>query len=358
MAESSPLAEKIGICVAGIGRAGMIHARNFATNVPGARLVALADPAKEALEAAGKELGVSALYTDVAAALKDQAVDAIVVAAPTVFHKDIVIAAAAAGKHVLCEKPMATDAAACERMIAAADKAGVKLQLGFVRRYDRSFLAAREAIDRGEIGQVVCVKSLTHGPSIPKGWQYDLRKSLGPLAEVNSHDIDTLRWITGSEFKEVYAIAGNYRCPDAKAEFPDFYDNVVLVASFTNGMQGFIGGAVSVRYGYDARVEVLGQRGVVFIGELSGARGPQTHYSELAGPGFAVCNDTAGMTRPIAKSWRDLFAEAYVREDASFIECILLDKTPIATGIDGLIAVKVVEAGNRSIIERRPVRLS
>ena len=336
----------------------MIHARNFASKVGGAQLVALADPAKEALEAAAQELGVKALYADPLKAMENPAVDAVVVASPTIFHKDIVVAAAAAGKHVLCEKPMATTVAACEEMIAATDKARVKLQLGFVRRYDRSFLAAKEAIDRGQIGAVVCVKSLTHGPSIPKAWQYDLRKSLGPLAEVNSHDIDTLRWITGSEFREVHAIAGNYRCPEAKAEFPDFYDNLILIASFENGMQGFIGGAVSVRYGYDARVEVLGQRGVVFIGELFGAGGSQMRYSGSGGPGFAVCTDRNEMTHPIARSWRDLFAEAYLREDISFVECILQDKTPVATGHDGMMAVTVVEAGNRSIIERRPVRLS
>ena len=339
------MADKVGICVIGAGRAGLIHARNFAGKVPGAHLAALADPVKEALASAGAELGVSALYADPIQAIRDPAVRAIVVASPTIHHRDIVLAAAAAGKHILCEKPMATTPAACQEMIAAVEKNHVKLQLGFVRRYDRSFLAAKEALDRGDIGQVVSVKSLTHGPSIPKPWQYDLRVSLGPLAEVNSHDIDTIRWFTGSDFREVYAIAGNYRCPDAKASFPDFYDNVMLVACLENGMQGFIGGAVSVRYGYDARVEVLGQRGIVFVGELNEGS-------------FAVCSDRNELTRPVARSWRDLFSEAYLREDSSFIECILQDKTPLATGYDGMMAVKVVEAGNRSIIEKRPVRLN
>ena len=338
------MAETIGICVIGCGRAGLIHAKNFATGVPGARLVALADPVKEALAEAGESLGVSSLYSDPAQAIKDPCVHAIVVACPTILHKDIVVAAAGAGKHILCEKPMATTPSDCRQMIAASEKARVKLQIGFMRRFDRGFQGAKEAVDRGDIGQVVSVKSLTHGPSIPKPWTFDLRVSLGPLAEVSSHDIDTIRWITASEFREVYAIAGNYRCPDAEANFPDYYDNVMLLASLDNGMQGFVGGAVSVRYGYDARVEVLGQRGIVFIGELSGGS-------------FAVCNDQGAMARPIVKSWSNLFAEAYLREDAGFIECILQDKTPAATGYDGMMAVKVVEAGNRSIAEKRPVRL-
>ena len=98
---------------------------------------------------------------------------------------------------------------------------------------------------------------------------FDLAKSNGTLAEVNSHDIDTLRWFTGSEFDEVYAIAGNYRCPQALPAYPDYYDNFVLTALFKNGMQGLIDGAASVSYGYDARVEVLGTHGVLFVGQLS-----------------------------------------------------------------------------------------
>ena len=100
--------------------------------------------------------------------------------------------------------------------------------------------------------------------------EYDIRQSNGPLSEVNSHDIDTLRWFSGAEFEEVYAVAGNYRSPDARERYPDFYDNVLLVASFENDMQGLIDGAASVRYGYDARVEVLGTRGIAFVGELRG----------------------------------------------------------------------------------------
>ncbi len=335
---------RIGLCVAGLGRAGMIHARNFASRVPNACLAAVSDPVEEVRAAAGRELGVSRVYADYRQALDDAAVEAVVVATPTDVHREIVVEAAARGKHILCEKPMAMNAAECQEMTAAAERGRVKLQIGFMRRYDRSFVAAREAVDRGDIGEVVCVKSVTHGPSIPKPWQYDIAKSNGPLAEVNSHDIDTLRWFTGSEFEEVYCIAGNYRCAEARERFPEFYDNLLLTARFRNGMQGLIDGAAAVRYGYDARVEVLGTRGIVFIGELRGNS-------------MVVCADTGRMTHPIVSSWRDLFAEAYLAEDMSFIECILNDKAPRATGSDGMRAVEVVSAGNRSIREKQPVRL-
>jgi predicted dehydrogenase len=336
--------DTIGVCVIGVGRAGMIHARNFAKGASNAKLVAVADPDEEAAQKACRELDLSTYYLDYQEALHDDQIDAVVVVSPTVYHKDIVVAAATAGKHILCEKPMAMTVAECDEMIKAVEKNQVKLQIGFMRRFDKSFMYAKERVVAGEIGDVVLVKSLTRGPSIPQRWQYDIKKSNGPLAEVNSHDIDTLRWFTESEFKEVYVIGGNYRCPEAEEEFPDFYDNVVMTASFENGMQGCIDGAVSVRYGYDARVEIVGTKGVIFVGRL--------RENEVI-----VCNKDAGIVTPFMETWRTLFSDAYQREDQEFIACIIEDKSPRVTGIDGKMAVKVVNAGNQSIRENRPVKL-
>ncbi|MBM3862069.1 MAG: oxidoreductase [Verrucomicrobia bacterium] len=320
--------DNIGVCVIGCGRAGLIHARNFAS---GGRLAALCDPVAEVRTQACAELGVSLSFADYRQALDSDAVRAIVVVTPTSLHREIVTAAAAAGKHILCEKPMAMTAGECDDMIRAAERYGVKLQIGFMRRFDGGFVAAKKRLDAGEIGDVVLVKSLTYGPSIPKPWMYDISKSNGPLAEVNSHDIDTLRWFSGSEFAEVFAVASNYRCPDAKKEFPDFYDNVVLTARFRNGMQGVICGAQGVGYGYDARCEVLGQRGIITAGAWPG-------------PGMS-------------KSWQTLFADAYRAEDEDFIRCILEDRLPRVTGLDGKRAVEVVNAGNESIRTGKPVTL-
>jgi myo-inositol 2-dehydrogenase/D-chiro-inositol 1-dehydrogenase/scyllo-inositol 2-dehydrogenase (NAD+) len=173
---------------------------------------------------------------------------------------------------------------------------------------------------------------------------YDLKASNGPLAEVNSHDIDTLRWYTGSDFQEVYAVAGNYRCPEARERFPDFYDNVSLVARFRNGMQGFIGGAVAVGYGYDSRVEVLGARGLLLVGR-------QEHHATVS------CTPEGRISRPFVKSWRNLFMEAYAEEDRDFLRAVAEGRPPRVSGRDGMMAVQVVEAGNRSIREGRPVSL-
>jgi predicted dehydrogenase len=239
---------------------------------------------------------------------------------------------------------MAMTVEECQEMNRAVQEHGVVLQVGFMRRFDDGFQAAAEAIERGDIGPVVQVKSLTHGPSVPQPWMYDLKASNGPLAEVNSHDIDTLRWFTGSDFQEVYAVAGNYRCPEARERFPDFYDNVSMVARFRNGMQGFIGGAVAVGYGYDSRVEVLGTRGLLSVGR-------QEHHATV------TCTPEGQIRRPFVKSWRNLFMEAYAEEDRDFARAVADHRPPRVSGRDGMMAVQVVEAGNRSIREGRPVSL-
>jgi myo-inositol 2-dehydrogenase/D-chiro-inositol 1-dehydrogenase/scyllo-inositol 2-dehydrogenase (NAD+) len=160
---------------------------------------------------------------------------------------------------------------------------------------------------------------------------------------VNSHDIDTLRWFTESEFSSVYAIGGNYRSPDARAEFPDFYDNVVVSAAFANGCQGAIDGAQGVGYAYDARTEILGTKGCVFVGRLQD-KSVVTYTA-----------DSHAGTYSTVPSWRQLFEPAYLAEDIAFTESIANDTPPFVTGKDGLMAVRVVNAGNTSIMEKRIV---
>jgi len=335
----------LGVCVIGSGRAGMIHAENFAKNVPGAYLAAVVDPVEQVAKDACDKLGISTYYAHHQQALDDPNVDAVIIVTPTKYHVEIAIAAAKAKKHILCEKPMAMNVDECKKMIAAAEENNVVLQIGFMRRFDAGFIQAKEIVDSGEIGDVVMVRSNTRGPSVPRPWMYDLKKSNGPLAEVNSHDIDALMWFAGSNIKSIYAIGGNYRSPDAKAEFPDFYDNVSAVVSFENGMQGMIDGAQGVGYAYDSRVEILGTKGCVFVGRLTDNA-------------VVTCTaDNGNGVYPLVSSWTKLFEGAYLAEDIAFIDSIVNGTPPKASGLDGLMAVKVVDAGNRSIIEKRIVEL-
>lgn len=332
--------KNLGICLIGAGRAGMIHANNFKNKVPGAHMEAVVDYYEEVAKKAAEELGAPKYFTDYKDILNDDAVDAVVVVAPTNLHKDIVVDCAKAGKHVFCEKPMAMNSEECQAMIDACEEAGVILQIGFMRRHDESFKAAKEQVLSGAIGDLVMVRSCTRGPSKPQEWMYDIKKSNGILAELNSHDIDTVRWFADSDIKTLNVVAGNYRCREIADKYPDYYDNVILSGEFENGVQYVIDGASYVKYGYDAQVELLGTKGVIRLGKSEGNN-------------VVTINDESGMTRPFISTWRLLFKDAYLTEDIHFVECIQKGETPCVTGRDGLMAVKTVEMGNKAIVEKR-----
>ena len=326
----------ISVALIGCGRAGMIHAHNFHGRVPNAKITAVADISEEAARAAAAALSISAFYTDYRELLKKEPVDAVIVVSPTHLHHQIVLDCAKAKKHILCEKPMAMTVSECEDMIACCRENGVKLQLGFMRRHDKSFQRAKESLERGDIGELVQIHSCTRGPSKPRPWMYDLKASNGILAEVNSHDIDAVRWFAGSEIDKLYAVGGNYRNPEATAEYPDYYDSVLMSGTFQNGVQFVIDGAAYVQYGYDAKMELVGTKGVIHVGRAEA-------------DSVTVTNKERGIATPFINSWMTLFEQAYQAEDESFVNAILYDKEPSVTGLDGLMAVKIVNAGSASI---------
>lgn len=337
--------KKVRVCLIGCGRAGMIHARSYAGGVADAELIAMCDPFDASLEAACAEIPVKYRYTDYREALANPEIDAVIVVTPTQFHHDVVIAAAKVGKHVFCEKPMANDENECDEMIAACKEAGVKLQLGFMRRFDKSFRRGKEVIDSGAIGQVAMIKSNTYGPSEPKEWMYDVRRSYGPIGEVNSHDFDTLRWYAGSEVKRIHAVGSNFRSPEKAEQYPEYYDTCSVLLEFENGVIGTITGAQYVRYGYDSRTEILGTTGIVKVGSQ------KANEVELVTENRQIITDSMD-------SWRTLFREAYVAEARAFVKCILEDTEPEVTGHDGKMALMLVNQGLRSILEHRPIDLS
>jgi len=337
--------EKVRVCLIGCGRAGMIHARSYAGHIREAELAALCDPMPENLKAARDELNVDRVFSDYTDVMARDDIDAVVVVTPTQFHRDIVIAAAKAHKHVFCEKPMASTTEECDEMIAACRENGVKLQLGFMRRFDRSFRRGKEQLDSGAIGKVTLLKSNTYGPSQPKPWMFDVRRNYGPIGEVNSHDFDTLRWYAGSEVKMVHAVGHNFRSPEAADEYPEYYDTCSVLLEFENGVVGSITGAQYVAYGYDSRTEILGTNGIIKVGSQ---RANDVETVTAQGTILADSMD----------SWRTLFREAYVEEDRAFIRAVLEDTEPEVTGHDGKMALLLVQEGLRSILEKRPVYIN
>ena len=338
----------IRVCLVGAGRAGKVHANTLANHLPTARLAAVVDASAEARDGMGDAFGVDepsrfALLED---ALGGAEFEAVVITTPTFTHAALAVTAAAAGKHVFLEKPMALSLAECDAIIAAAQQAGVILQLGFMRHFDPEFSAAARRIQAGEIGQPMMIKSLTHGPGLPPPWARDLKTSNGALAEVNSHDWDCVRWLMGSNIERVYVEVANFKGRANQIDTPYFYDNVLVNLRFASGGLGSISGICPCQYGYDARVEIVGEQGIMQIGDLQGQA-------------VVVCtNRDQGLITPIYRTWPERFAWGYINEMSHFIDCVRNGTAPMVGGAEGRWAVAGVLAGTRSFLEERPVRLA
>jgi predicted dehydrogenase len=338
----------IRICLVGAGRAGKVHANTIANFLPSAKLAAIVEAVPETRELAGEAFGVKpeARFESLESATLSASFEAVVITTPTFTHASLAVMAAQAGKHIFLEKPMAISLAECDAILHAVQQAGVFLQIGFMRRFDPEFSAAAGRIEKGEIGQPMMVKSLTHGPGLPPAWARDLSLSNGMLAEVNSHDWDCVRWFMGSNYKRVYTETANFKGASNQVETPNFYDNVLVTIQFENGGLGSISGVCPCGYGYDARVEIVGEKGIMQIGELQGQA-------------VVVCtNRDQGLITPVYRTWPERFAWAYVYEMRHFVDCVRSGNPPQVGAEDGRWAVAGVLAATKSFLEQRPVSLT
>ena len=332
------------VAVVGTGRAGLVHARNFASGVAGARLAALADPDEQALAAAAAETGCELTYTDPLDAVVADAVDAVVIASPTFTHAELAARALGAGKHVLCEKPLASTLDEAGMIAQAAEDAEAAFLMAFMRRFDLTWGSVAERVAAGEIGRPLLVRSTGRGPGLPPEWALDPETSGGLIAEVNSHDLDSIRWLSGLEFETVYAVGRAAKRPDLAERFPGFVDVVLATFELSGGALAQLDGACPADYGYDARVEVYGSEGVAFAGD------PRRGSALLVRGGEAVAE-------PV-RSWRDLFADAYRAEDAHLVAVARGEAEPRTSVADGVRALEAVFAVNRSLLDGVPVALT
>ncbi|MFW5941356.1 MAG: Gfo/Idh/MocA family oxidoreductase [Chloroflexota bacterium] len=339
------MSSKIRVCMIGAGRVGKLHSGTFARHVPQGEVVALVDQAAQVLHETGDEFGIDARFASLEEALDSVRFDAVVITTPTFTHKQLAVLAAEHGKHVFLEKPMAMNLQECDAIIEACENNGVHLQLGFMRRFDPEFVAAAERIEAGEIGEPMLVKSLTHGPGLPPPWARDLHTSNGNLAEVNSHDLDAVRWLMGSNIDRIYVEVANFKGDERGVDNEHFYDNMIASLRFESGGLGSISGVCPCDYGYDARMEIVGKKGIMQIGQMQGQA-------------VVVCVDRdQGLITPIYRRWPERFEWAYIREMEHFTQSILDDTSPRVSGEDGRWAVAGVLAGTKSFLEERPVRL-
>jgi myo-inositol 2-dehydrogenase/D-chiro-inositol 1-dehydrogenase len=327
----------IRLAVAGLGRIGQLHARNLAGRTPGVDLVAVVDPVATLARRTAESLGVgwSASFDEI---VSDAAVDGVVIAAPTAEHAAMVERAAAAGKHVFCEKPIALETEPTLRAIEAAASAGVKLQVGFHRRFDPDWAAGAARIHAGELGRVYLFRTSLRDKRSP-GAGY-VSGSGGFFVDVTIHDLDVARWLVG-EVARVTAVGAAITDPSF-AEVGDV-DTAIVTLEFANGALGVIDNTRSAGYGYECSTEVVGAKATVRIGDHR-----RVHNVWLT-PGAATVD------------WVDDFAEryplAYQRELEDFAAAIRDDRPPAVTGEDALAAFVLARACDRSLREGRTISL-
>jgi myo-inositol 2-dehydrogenase/D-chiro-inositol 1-dehydrogenase len=333
--------QTMNVGVIGTGRIGRLHAENLMLRVPEANLVAVSDIFLEAAQGVASDLGVPAVYQDHRRILDDPSVDAVLICSSTDTHAQIIEEAAEAGKQIFCEKPIALDLVKIDRALAVVEKAGVKLQVGFNRRFDHNFARVRDLVAAGEIGEPHLLRITSRDPA-PPPIAY-IKVSGGIFLDMTIHDFDMARFLIGSEVEQVYA-AGGVMVDPAIGEAGDI-DTSIITLHFANGVLGAIDNSRQAVYGYDQRVEVFGSGGVVTV-------------SNDKPDSAVVSNATATRASLPLFFFVERYTESYVSEIKAFMDCVLNDTPPPVTGLDGRAPVVMGYAAQKSYREQRPVKLA
>ena len=246
----------------GAGRIGRVHAESLTRRIGNVHLRAVTDLFTEAAQTCAKDFQIPHVYTDHRAILDDPQIDAVVICSATETHTQFIVDAAQAGKHIFCEKPIALDLAKIDAALAAVEKAGVKLQIGFNRRFDANFRHLHEIVQSGGIGQVQLLQITSRDPA-PPPISY-IKGSGGIFLDMTIHDFDMARYLVGDEVEEVYAMGGVMVEP-AIGQAGDI-DTAVITLRFKGGAIGIINNSRQAVYGYDQRAEVFGSKGAVEAG--------------------------------------------------------------------------------------------
>ena len=335
-------AKKLGVGVIGVGLMGKVHATNLVTRIPDAQLVGIADVNPSLGQTVAAGLGVSTVYSDYRQLLRNDAVEAVVIATPSFAKRELVVAALEAGKSVYCEKPLCVTVEDADELVSSVRRAGVVFQMGFQRRFDPSLVRLREAVRSGRLGRILLITSKTRDPpgSIAS-WEDDPKLSGGIFNDTCSHDFDIIRWISGAEFRSVFALGKATMMPNRREH--GNYDTIVVSFSLSSEAIGHVDSCAHTLYGYDTRVEVIGTEAdaLTSIGSKS-----ECHIV-----------DRDGMTNDYSDSYFQRFDQAYRDEVADFVDCVLNHKTPRSGVEDGRAAVQIAVAAVRSEKESVPVSL-
>ena len=313
---------KIKFGIIGVGRLGYEHACNLANRIPGASLVAVCDGNEARAREVAEELGVPAVYSDPAQLCADPEVEAVAIVTNTASHVAMIRIAMEAGKHVYCEKPLAENVEKCKEAEAIIEAhPDLIFMLGFMRRFDYSYELAKKKIENGDIGDIILVRSYSQDPrTIIQGNLDYAPRSGGQYIDMSIHDIDLIRWLTGSEPDKLWAIGGCYEFPQYK-EWDDG-DNVSCLIQMKNQVMAFFFAGRTAAHGSAVETEILGTKGMLRIGATP-ANSLLQVYSE-----HGVCQECY---QDFVSRWH----QAYIREMEVFCEAVLSHRQPKPDVYDG-----------------------
>jgi myo-inositol 2-dehydrogenase/D-chiro-inositol 1-dehydrogenase len=323
---------KVNIGVIGAGRIGRIHARNLKFQIPGAKLLALSDVIMDSAQKLAEELEVPVCEQNYHRLLENGDIQAVIICSSTDTHAQIIMEAAEAGKHIFCEKPIALEMDKIDQALAAVDKADVKLQVGFNRRFDPSFRRAKELVESGKIGVPQLLRISSRDPQ-PPPLDY-IKVSGGLFLDMMIHDFDMARFLMKDEVTELMA-TGHCLIDPAIGKCGDV-DTAVVLLKFKGGALGTIDNSRQAVYGYDQRIEVFGSKGSVVV-ENKTPTEVTIHSAD------AIQSD-----KPL-HFFLERYQEAYLAEMNQFITCVLEDKKPPVGGVDGKISVAMGYAAMESL---------
>jgi inositol 2-dehydrogenase len=332
---------KINIGLIGLGRLGRNYADYLAYRIPRANLLAISDIEETVMASCAEALSVSKCYTRYEDLIADKEVDAVVIVTSTSTHKQIIIEAAKQGKAIFCEKPLTLSLQDAREIAQALAQTGAFFQMGFMRRFDKGYAAAKRKIDEGKIGAPVVFKSSSRDPHRPSLEYTDPKISGGLFTDMGIHDFDLARWFMG-ELRSVYSTGGVLAYPEMKT-IGDI-DNGITSIIFENGTLGVVDLSRNGVYGYDIRTEILGTEGTIKIGYLR-----ETPILVMT---------KAGVAHDTVPYFMERFEEAYIAQLQNFVENLLNDKAPAITCADGIAALEVSLAAKLSYEENRPVAIA
>ncbi|MDZ4768596.1 MAG: Gfo/Idh/MocA family oxidoreductase [Chloroflexota bacterium] len=330
----------IYLAVLGLGRMGQVYARH-AMQIPGARLAAVADPRFEIAQAFADSVPGVTAYADAYALLNRRDIHAVIVATPTHTHHDVVIAAAAAGKAIFCEKPTSLTLTDTDAMRAAVERAGVPFQVGFMRRFDAGYLNARRQIDSGVIGDPVAVRAVGRDAGRTSLEFANPAVSGGLILDMGIHDFDLARWFIGAEVERVYSETACLVYPELRTVGD--VDSAMITLKFASGALGQVEVSRNPGYGYDIQTEVIGSKGTIRIGTLQ-------HTP-------VVTVTAAGVTHDIVPHFPERFGAAYTAQITHFVESIVNEHAPSVGMVDARAALAIAVAADRSAHEGHAVRM-